>query len=116
MARLYGLQNTYLLLEYSSVLTVLTADFAFKWSLSVGDMTNKHKQQSFALSNISLSAVGQRGLLSPREGLWLYWPSSLLGYASAYTLHTTAVREQLDYCDSSLSDIVCNFYMVDEVK
>ena len=31
-------------------------------------------------------------------------------------VHTTAVREHLDYCNFSLSDIVCNFYMVDEVK
>ena len=29
-------------------------------------------------------------------------------------IHTTAVREHLDYCDGSLSDIVCNLCMVDK--
>ena len=38
------------------------------------------------LSNSSLSAVDQRGLLASREWLWLRWP------APAYTLHTTAVH------------------------
>ena len=29
-------------------------------------------------------------------------------------IHTTAEREHLDYCDGSLTDIVCNLCMVDK--
>ena len=64
-----------------------------------------------ALSNI-LSAVGQRGLLASREGAMapLVHPSPWLRPC----IHTTAVREHLDYCDGSLSDVVCNLCMVDK--
>ena len=32
---------------------VLTVDFAFKWTLSVGDMTNKHKHNSGSIGRIA---------------------------------------------------------------
>ena len=82
LAPLYGFQNMYLRLEYSSVARAIEHLFVGRWP---------------------------EGPAVLREGLWLCWPASLLGYASAYTLHTTAVREHQDYCNSSLSDIVCNF-------
>ena len=53
---LYGFQNLYLRLEYSSVARAIEHLFVGRWPL-----------------------------LSSREGLWLCCPTSLLGYASAYT-------------------------------
>ena len=77
--------HTYLLLEYSAVARYM-----------------EH-----------LSSVGQRGLLASREGAMapLVHPFPWLRPC----IHTIAyVREHLDYCDGSLSDIVCNLCMVDK--
>ena len=81
---LYGFQNLYLRLEYSLVARAIEHLFVGRWPEG--------------------PAVLKGGAMAPLARLshWL-----------RLCVHTTAVSEHLDYCNSSLSDIVCNFYMVD---